>query len=170
MFTVNVCETNNFLSFLSNNLTYIYCLCFGGNKLDRMDYRKMDIDSIIEFVTAGDVSDLSELSSDEQSEEDEINILNNQKMEEQASASSGSDDNDDDIPLAQLQTAQAPQVTVQQQSAVAGKDFVYRWRKRDRPVGNHPFLGEFSDPPEDDPTPLQYFKTFFTTEIISIWL
>ena len=38
--------------------------------------------------------------------------------------------------------------------------------KKNRPVSNNPFRGEFIDPPEDDMIPMEYFKTFFTEEVM----
>ena len=45
---------------------------------------------------------------------------------------------------------------------------VYRWRKRDTIACDHSFLEEFSEPPLEDMTPLQYFSMFITTALLDI--
>jgi len=62
-----------------------------------------NIESIIDFITNGDVSDLSELSSDEE-QEDELNVL--QDIQQKAMVESSDDDNDDNVPLARFATGQ----------------------------------------------------------------
>ena len=145
-----------------------------------MDLDCNNIESMIDFITNGDVSDLSELSSDEE-QEDELIVL--QDIQQKAMVESSDDDDDDDddddgdynVPLAHLATGQkndidataAPPPEAPPPEAPA-LGHVYRWRKRDRPQATHEFTGNFSDPPEVEMSPRDYFKQFFTDEIVSL--
>ena len=45
---------------------------------------------------------------------------------------------------------------------------VYRWRKRDTIACDHSFLEEFSEPPLEGMTPLQYCSMFITTALFVV--
>ena len=125
----------------------------------------MRMDSIIDIVTSG-ISELSELSSDEESDDERQIMVNIQREEEFESAHDDDRDYDeDDIPLAQLATNPTPNNDT---TPPSNQPYTYRWRKKDRPISKNQFLGQFSDPPIDDMTPMEYFKTFFTEEIMTM--
>ena len=120
----------------------------------------MSMDSIIDFVTSGDISELSELSSDEESDDERQIMINIQREEELESAHDDDRDYDeDDIPLAQLATDPTPNNDT---TPPSNQPYTYRWRKKDRPISKNQFLGQFSDPPIDDMTPkvLKYQNLF----------
>ena len=68
-------------------------------------------------------------------------------------------ESDDDIPLASL-TGASNQASSNNQGQANNEPAqrVYRWRKRDTIVRAHSFLEEFSEPPLEGMTPLQYFS------------
>ena len=137
--------------------------------------RRMNMNGVIDFLTNGDQSAFSDLSS-----EDEFDNNENGLIEDHSSALKFIEDNDlsfsdsasdiaesdDDIPLASI-----TQRTVQGESSTASsnQEYIkhkYRWRKMDTMRGDNTFKSNFSDPPADEMTPLQYFKLFVTEDII----
>ena len=91
-----------------------------------------NIDQIIDFITDGDISDLSDLSNDED-EIEEINV-NTAEVEMDTETESESLD-EDDIPLAEFVT----------QDQGNPRKRVYLWRKRDIPMIDKTFTGTFDD-------------------------
>jgi len=119
--------------------------------------KKITLENVIDFVTNGDESDLSELSEDEETNNfDEID--NPPDMESLAEESgftdddSGStDDEEDNVPLS---------------SIAVPKKHVYRWRKSDVPESNRQFAEHFSPPPDQMKTPFEYFSMFFPESLL----
>lgn len=125
--------------------------------------KKYNLQDAIDFVTGGDISDLSELSDDNDDDEiidnPDISLVNDEDS---------SSDEDDNVPLSTILENQVlPEDQVPGPSTRPRKP-VYRWRKKDTPHGTHPFNGEFSDPPEIDTTPLHYFSLFFQDSLIDL--
>lgn len=130
----------------------------------------MNMDSVIDFVTSGDVSDLSDLSSDDESDDEVqqnniIDRLDDDAAEADIPNNDDDGDDEDNVPLALIAGDSA---TNKDPGSSNDQQRVYRWRKKDPPTSNDSFLGNFSDPPLEDVTPLGYFKMFFTEDILSM--
>ena len=69
-------------------------------------------------------------------------------------------ENEDDVPLANLSSSSSG-------SNIKTANRVYRWRKHDTPVADCTFQGTFTEPREEELTPLQYFKLFLKDEILN---
>ena len=69
-------------------------------------------------------------------------------------------ENEDDVPLANLSSSSSG-------SNIKTANRVYRWRKHDTPVADRTFQGTFTEPREEELTPLQYFKLFLKDEILN---
>ena len=65
-----------------------------------------------------------------------------------------SSDEDDNIPLIAFANNEP-------------KKHVYRWRKNDIPMTTAKFTGSFSNPPEEEMTPLEYFYTFLPQKLVT---
>ena len=129
--------------------------------MSKIKSSKMSMDSIINFVTSGDIS---ELQMKNLTMRDKLLWL--QREEELESAHDDDRDyGEDDIPLAQLAT---DPTTNNDTTPPSNQPYTYRWQKKDRPISNNQFLGQFSDPLIDDMIPMEYFKTFFTEEIMTM--
>ena len=67
-------------------------------------------------------------------------------------------EDEDDVLLANLANSSSG-------SNIKTANRVYQWQKHD-----HTFQGTFTEPPEEELIPLQYFKRFFKDEILNaIW-
>ena len=118
----------------------------------------------IDFVTDGNISELSELSSDK-SDHDEIADKNFSKPDNQRFSSEESDISDD-ILLSSLIPGSSTNTSVDK-SGHSNVGHTYSWRKKDTMVVQHIFKGAFSDPPlNEDITPLSYFQKFITPKLI----
>ena len=69
-------------------------------------------------------------------------------------------EDEDDVPLANLSSNSSG-------SNIKTANRVYRWRKHDTPVADRTFQGTFTEPREEELTPLQYFKLFLKDEILN---
>lgn len=121
-----------------------------------MSKRKVSVQNIIDIVTNADNSDPSELSEEEEEESDhndyevETAVLANDEQLDTVGpgGQESSDEENDNLPL----------------STIAGdknKKHIYRWRKSDVPHIDAKYSGEFSPPPVDKKSPLDYFVMFF---------
>ena len=81
--------------------------------------RKITLEEAIDFVTAGDISDLSDLSDDDESGDEVCDINNSLCMNDEDLS-----DEDYDVPLARLKEGDS-EVEIDEPLA-----HVYRWRKR----------------------------------------
>ena len=103
----------------------------------------LDLNDIIEFVTADD-SELSELSDDEDIDKrDEVEPI---AESGQSTYEDESTDADDDITLSAIGAA---------------KKYDYWWRRADVMQCSRSFTGTFNDVPEKFLSPLDYFSKFF---------
>ena len=120
----------------------------------------------IDFVTAGDVSDLSDLSDDEEFENNAEEIhLDAGDIDGLPASESGDEretfSDEDEIPLAQIaessKTTNAPSSSTTSATPAAATDTkrVFRWRKKDTIDKDVSFREGFSDPPAILPTPYQ---------------
>ena len=143
-----------------------------------MNKRNINLEDAINFVTDGNISELSELSSDE-SEDDELVDINFALPSNQDSSTDEEDDIDDNVPLSSLvnntNVDNAPDTTpnasdttpnVPAPDATSNKGHIFRWRKKDTLVGQHSFVKSFSDPPLEELTPFTYFQKFITPKLI----
>ena len=69
-------------------------------------------------------------------------------------------EDEDDVPLANLSSNSSG-------SNIKTANRVYRWRKHDTPVADRTFQGTFTEPREEELTPLQHFKLFLKDEILN---
>ena len=69
-------------------------------------------------------------------------------------------EDEDDVPLANLSSNSSG-------SNIKTANRVYRWRKHDTPVADRTFQGTFTEPREEELTPLQCFKLFLKDEILN---
>ena len=67
---------------------------------------------------------------------------------------------EDDVPLANLANSSSG-------SNIKTANRVYQWRKHDTPMADCTFQVTFTEPPEEELTPLQYFKLFFKNKILN---
>ena len=135
--------------------------------------KRFNVIEAINFVTSGDVSDLSDLSEDEEFDNDgtemQLNagnfevLVGDESVKEKENFSDS--DDEDDIPLAQLAEINATNDMTDNSKkpaeAVPSEERTYRWRKKDMLEKDVTFTSKFSDPPIDLPTPYQYFRKFF---------
>ena len=115
------------------------------------------IDKIIDFVTASD-SELSKLSDDD--DDNEIDVPQNVLVSTAEVSSDEENDDEDDVRLANLANASSD-------SNIKTANKVYQWQKHDTPMADCTFQGTFTEPPEEELTPLQYFKLIFKDEILN---
>ena len=139
-----ITELKNF--YLFESLNYLYFLSRKVDKMSKMKSSRMSMDSIIDFVTSGDISELSELSSDDESDDEREIMVNIQREEELESDNDdrGYDEDDiplallqteeDDMPLAQLATDFAPSSDTTLIEQPSNQTHIYRWQKKDRPI------------------------------------
>ena len=117
--------------------------------------RKVEISDIMDFVTASD-SELSKLSEDDNN--NEIKVPQNVLVSTVEVSSDEENEDEDDVLLANLANSSSG-------SNIKTANRVYQWQKHD-----HTFQGTFTEPPEEELIPLQYFKRFFKDEILNtIW-
>ena len=108
----------------------------------------LDLNDIIEFVTADD-SELSELSDDEDIDKrDEVEPI---AESGQSTYEDESTDADDDITLSAIGAA---------------KKYDYWWRRADVMQCSRSFTGTFNDVPEKFLSPLDYFSKFFPDTLL----
>ena len=108
----------------------------------------LDLNDIIEFVTADD-SELSELSDDEDIDKrDEVEPI---AESDQSTYEDESTDADDDITLSAIGAA---------------KKYDYWWRRADVMQCSRSFTGTFNDVPEKFLSPLDYFSKFFPDTLL----
>ena len=108
-----------------------------------MSNRKVEISDIMDFVTASN-SELSKLSEDDNN--NEIKVPQNVLVS--AVEVSSDEEDEDDVLLANLANSSSG-------SNIKTANRVYQWQKHD-----HTFQGTFTEPPEKELIPLQYFKFF----------
>ena len=117
--------------------------------------RKVEISDIMDFVTASD-SELSKLSEDDNN--NEIKVPQNVLVSTVEVSSDEENEDEDDVLLANLANSSSG-------SNIKTANRVYQWQKHD-----HTFQGTFTELPEEELIPLQYFKRFFKDEILNtIW-
>ena len=121
-----------------------------------MERKKISLEDAIDIITDGNISDLSELSVDKK--EDNINMLPKISIEE-----SRNSDTDDDIPLTAIASTSTDNNKGNLEPAIK---HIYQWRKNDTLVSQREFRGKFSEPPQTEITPYDYFIMFITPEII----
>ena len=120
-----------------------------------MSNRKVEISDIMDFVTASD-SELSKLSEDDNN--NEIKVPQNVLVSTVEVSSDEENEDEDDVLLANLANSSSG-------SNIKTASRVYQWQKHD-----HTFQGTFTELPEEELIPLQYFKRFFKDEILNaIW-
>ena len=132
--------------------------------------RRYTTQEVIDFVTDGNQSDMSEFSSDD--DDDEFVPENNQEtlnIPTDGSELEGSE-SEDEVPLSSLVNNKSAFSTAGQGTSTnnhqSNPKHHYRWRKKDTIVGNHTFERNFPAPPLEEITPLKYFKQFITDDII----
>ena len=120
-----------------------------------MSNGKVEISDIMDFVTASD-SELSKLSEDDNN--NEIKVPQNVLVSTVEVSSDEENEDEDDVLLANLANSSSG-------SNIKTANRVYQWQKHD-----HTFQGTFTELPEEELIPLQYFKRFFKDEILNtIW-
>ena len=138
--------------------------------------KRFNITEAIDFVTAGDVSELSNLSEDEEYDNDDNQMhldagdIETFKAKESDNEKENFSD-EDDIPLAQLADMdKETNESVDADAAVSVSEpkRVFRWRKKDTIERDVTFTSKFSDPPVELPTPFQYFRMFFPSALDDI--
>ena len=142
-------------------------------KTDTMATKKYtNIDDVIEYLTSGDLSDLSELSEDE----DNIDVMINEQTTSKQHDTAGSKDkenmplathvsskpdvaasseDEDEIPVGLLQSTNDP--TSSTSSKKINEKRIFRWRKRDLPQAPHVFFGSQLSLSDEPKTPLHVF-------------
>ena len=115
-----------------------------------MSNREVKISDIVDFVTASD-SALSKLSDDDS--DSEIEVPQNVLVSTAEVSSDKENEDEDDVPLTNLSSSSSG-------SNIKTTNRVYRWRKHDTPMADRTFQGTFTEPREEELTPLQYFKLF----------
>ena len=115
-----------------------------------------NIDDVIEYLTNGDLSDLSELSEDEDNIDSMINEQTTSKQYDTAGSKdkenmplathvsskpdvAASSEDEDEMPVALLQSTNDP--TSSSSSKKTNEKRIFRWRKRDLPQAPHIFFG-----------------------------
>ena len=131
---------------------------------------KYTVQDVIDFVNDGNQSEISEFSSDDVDEIQDYRSENNQEIPN--TPITDESESEDEVPLSKLvenkstsSCSTADQCTSVNDPQSQPKHH-YRWRKKDTMVVDRTFESNFSDPPLDDMTPLQYFKLFITDDII----
>ena len=132
--------------------------------------RRCATQEVIDFVTDGNQSDMSEFSSDD--DDDEFVPENNQEtlnIPTDGSELEGSE-SEDEVPLSSLVNNKSAFSTADQGTSTnnhqSNPKHYYRWQKKDTIVGNHTFERNFPDPPLEEITPLKLLGIFITDDII----
>ena len=122
--------------------------------------KNYNVDDAIGFIFVR-----NQCSDEKENNEVEDAVRNDVSDDERTDAA----ESNNDIPLASLAGA-SNQASSNDQGQAKNEPAqrVYRWRKRDTTVRDHSFLEEFSEPPLEDMTPLQYFSMFITTALLDI--
>ena len=118
-----------------------------------MPKRKISVQEIIGIVSNADDSDLSEISEEEECDNNDYEAVPPNNEQSDAVESNGEDSTEEggNLPLSII---------------IDDKKHVYRWQKRDVPQGNQQFTREFSPPPVQKKTPLEYFTMFFPESLL----
>ena len=130
---------------------------------------KYTVQDVIDFVNDGNQSEISEFSSDDDDKIQDYRSENNQQIPN--TPITDESESEDEVPLSKLvenkstsSCSTADQCTSVNDPQSQPKHH-YRCRKKDTMVVDRTFESNFSDPPLDDMTPLQYFKLFITDDI-----
>ena len=100
--------------------------------------------------------------------EDFMNYVDGNVSDVSDLADSSDEDNDNDNEVHEdMDTSDGSSVSEEEEGGLPRK-YVYRWRKQDTPIRDNTFTGQFSPPPDDVLTPLQYFRQFFTDETLEL--
>ena len=138
------------------------------------------MNDVIEYLTNGDLSDLSELSEDE----DNIDVMINEQTTSKQYDTAGSEDeehmalaahdskpdvaasseDEDEMSVALLRSTNDP--TSSTTSKKTNEKRIFRWRKRDLPQAPHVFSASQLSLSDEPKTPLQYFSILFTDKLI----
>ena len=121
-----------------------------------------------DFITGGDLSDLSDLS-----EESDFEELPGTHFTDDEDVSL--EDEGDDVPISSIQNKKQRNedlggdalVDNQKNDANPSKKHKFTWRKKDTLVKSHNFVQPFTEPPFPEMTPYQYFRKIFPNEIIT---
>ena len=133
-----------------------------------MSRKKINIEDAIDFITGGDLSDLSDLS-----EESDFEELPGTHFTDDEDVSL--EDKEDDVPISSIQNKKQHNEDlggdelddIQNNDATPSKKHKFRWQKKDTLVKSHNFVQPFTEPPFSEMTPYQYFQKFFPDEIIT---
>ena len=135
-----------------------------------MSRKKINLEDAIDFITGGDLSDVSDLSGESDFEE-----LPGTHFTDDENDSHDLEDEEDDVPISSIQNKKQRNEDLggdelddnQNNDATPSKKHKFRWRKKDTLVKSHNFVQPFTEPPFPEMTPYQYFRKFFPDEIIT---
>ena len=133
-----------------------------------MSRKKINIEDAIDFITGGDLPDLSDLS--EESDFEELPGAHFTDDEDDSL-----EDKEDDVPISSIQNKKQCNEHLggdelddnQNNDATTSKKHKFRWHKKDTLVKSHNFVQPFTEPPFPEMTSYQYFQKFFPDEIIT---
>lgn len=120
--------------------------------MSREKSRKICFDDAFDSILNGNVSELEDLSSDEDIDDNEDVVSYDDG--DDTSDDNGSDDNDD------TGDESVPQPNPDEKIKL-------RWRSKDLPISDERFSPEVDDI-EETKSPLEYFRQFWTDEVIDL--
>ena len=136
-----------------------------------MNNKKYTARDVIDFVVDGNQSEISDFSDSSDDEGGSQIVADGYESLD----SNQSESDEDEVPLARLANNNIllaePNVStssVKEDIQSTAPKHNYRWRKKDTLSSDYIFVGQFSDPPLEDKTPLQYFRQFITDDIIDL--
>ena len=135
-----------------------------------MSRKKINLEDAFDFMTGGDLSDLSDLS-----EESDFEELPGNYFTDDEDDSHDLDDEEDDVPISSIQNKKQRNEDLggdelddnQNNDATPSKKHKFIWRKNDTLVKSHNFVQPFTAPRFPEMTLHQYFRKFFPDEIIT---
>ena len=135
-----------------------------------MSRKKINLEDAIDFITGGDLSDVSDLP-----EESDFEELPGTHFTDDENDSHDLEDEEDDVPISSIQNKKQRNEDLggdelddnQNNDATPSKKHKFRWRKKDTLIKWHNFVQPFTEPPFPELTSYQYFQKFFPDEIIT---
>ena len=135
-----------------------------------MSRKKINLENHIDFITGGDLPDLSDLS-----EEDDFEELPGTHFTDDEDDSHDLEEEEEDVSISSIQNRKQHNKDLggdelhdnQNNDATPSKKHKFRWRKKNTLVKSHNFVQLFTEPSFPEMTPYQYFRKFFPDEIVT---
>ena len=126
--------------------------------------KKLGVQDALAYIIDGNDSDLEDFSSDDDDDADDNFVIESQAVGD--SSEGESEDGSEPVQAAEASAAQGISGAAMNNGSPS-KKHVYRWRHKDIPKINAPFH-ENKEEMQELKTPLEYFKFFWSDELIDL--